>query len=64
MSEIILLKPSLGHSPGESVAVVEECTFCLYYYDSFGRWCYVDKVDEGDEFVYVEDATLGAMPDV
>jgi len=52
VTRIELLQPTLGHSPGELVTIVEETDDELYYYDSFGRWCYVDKSEENESFRY------------
>ena len=45
--QIEFLKSTFGNDAGDSVRVVEETDEEVYYYDSFRRYCYLNKSEEG-----------------
>lgn len=53
MTKIRFLSESFGNSKGDEVYVQHEEDDAFYYYDSFGRWCYVSKMDEGEDYELV-----------
>lgn len=44
---IRILEQTLGNDPGDVVQVQEETEDEVYFYDSFGRWCYLPKSSRG-----------------
>lgn len=47
-----LLKDTAYNSEGDIINIVEESDNGIYYYDSFRRWCYLNKSEENDIFTY------------
>ena len=47
MSRIKFLESTFGNSVGDTVRIAEETENEVYYFDSFSRWCYVPKSEEG-----------------
>ena len=52
-ARIKFLVSMFGNDRGDIVRVVEETADEIYYYDSFRRYCYVNKADMGKEFEYI-----------
>lgn len=44
------LRTTYGNSVEDIVPVKEETETAYYYYDSFRRWCYLDKIEDKDTF--------------
>ena len=56
--KIQFLENSFGNDAGDIVRIVQEDDACVYYYDSFRRWCVLFKEEEGKLFRYVEEQTV------
>ena len=55
MTKIRFLCSSFGNDEGDEVWVQHEEDDAFYYYDSFHRWCFVEKMDEGVQYEVVRD---------
>lgn len=53
LAHIEFLTDMYGNAAGDRVWVEEMDDANIYYTDSFGRWCYLEKALEGVEFKYV-----------
>jgi hypothetical protein len=47
-----LIRDTAYNSEGDVIPIVSETDAEIYYYDSFHRWCYLNKSDEGLYFEY------------
>jgi hypothetical protein len=47
---ITLLESTFGNDKGDMLKVLMETDGEIYYYDSFRRWCYLEKIEEGTAF--------------
>ena len=56
VSQIRLLVDTYGNSAGDRVLVEGDDEKNIYYTDSFGRWCFLEKALEGVEFKYIMKA--------
>lgn len=54
--KIRFLTDTFGNSKGDVVGITMSTETELYYYDSFRRWCYLEKSLEGKDFEYVGKA--------
>ncbi|CAB1251615.1 protein of unknown function [Ruminococcaceae bacterium BL-6] len=48
----ILLKNTAYNDEGDILDIIEETDNEIYYYDSFKRWCYLNKSEEHNTFEY------------
>ena len=53
MTTIRFLSNYFGNYEGDEVRILHEEDNAYYYYDIFGRWCYVLKDDEGKDYEVV-----------
>jgi len=51
--KIEFLTSSFGNSAGDIAKVVNETDGEVYYYDSFRRYCYMNKSEEGILYRYI-----------
>jgi len=53
LARIEFLVDMYGNGAGERVWIEDMDEKNIYYTDSFGRWCYLEKALDGVEFVYI-----------
>lgn len=52
-ARIEFLQSTYGNDKGDIVEVQQENDTEIYYYDSFRRWCYLLKSEEGTTYRYI-----------
>ena len=53
IAKIKFVRDTFGNDKGDIVRVKKETEKEVYYYDSFGRWCYLLKSEEGAVYLYI-----------
>lgn len=51
----VLLKDTFADSEGDILTAEEETDNAIYYTDGFDRWSYLNKSEEGDIWVWLDD---------